>query len=286
MRLQPSVCAKKTRPGFTLIELLVVIAIIAILAAIILPVLSRAQERSLRTYCANNLRQIGIGMIVYAGDNNDYVISARSVDGNGSATVMDPYNQHAINDPQAQQGTTVNLVVGVTNGAAKNGPTVWSCPEILPGSVSYNTGTAPPQWEVGYEYLGGIYWWYNTITGTSASSGIPSCSPIRLATSKPLWTLAADPVVYIPTEGWAGANGKIPHQRPGTNHPDGGNQLTIDGSVHWAKWESMMLINTYNDSQTSSGRFFYFYQDPSYLGKLTQYPYVVKLNTLFPTSNP
>lgn len=52
-----------------------VIAIIAVLAAIILPVLSRARERSLRTYCSNNLRQIGIGLIVYAGDNNDYVIS-------------------------------------------------------------------------------------------------------------------------------------------------------------------------------------------------------------------
>jgi len=288
MCLQPSVCPKKTRPGFTLIELLVVIAIIAILAAIILPVLSRAQERGLRTYCANNLRQIGIGMIVYAGDNNDYVISARPVDG-ATSTSPGPYNQHAINDPQAQEGSTVNLYVGITNGAATNGATVWSCPEILPGSVYYNMSTTAgvsSQWQIGYEYLGGVYWWYNTITGTSDSSGIPSCSPIRLATSKAQWTLAADPVVYIPTKGWAGANGRVPHQRPGTNHPDGGNQLTIDGSVHWVKWEKLMMINTYNDSQDSSGRFFYFYQDPSYLGKLTQFPYVVKLNTLFPTPSP
>lgn len=287
-RQHPSCCAKESRRGFTLIELLVVIAIIAILAAIILPVLSQAQERGERAYCANNLRQIGLGMVVYAGDNNDYVISARPVDG-ATATTPGPYNQHAINDPQAQEGATVNLVVGTTNSTATNGPTVWSCPEVMPGSIYYNVSTTAgvsSQWQIGYEYLGGVYWWYNTITGTSDSSGLPSCSPIRLATSKAQWTLAADPVVYIPTEGWTGANGRVPHQRPGTNHPDGGNQLTIDGAVHWAKWESLMMINTYDDAQTSSGRFFYFYQDPNYLGMLDELPYRIKLNTLYATPNP
>ncbi len=280
MRLYPTSRAKENRTGFTLIELLVVIAIIAILAAIIMPVLSRAQEQGERRYCANNLRQIGMGMIVYAGDNNDYVISARPVSG-ATSTTPGPYNQHAINDPQAQQGTTVNLTVSITNG-----PTVWSCPEILPNAVSYNLTTSPPQWQIGYEYLGGIYWWYNTITGTSGS-GIPSCSPVRLVTSKPMWTLAADPVVYVPTVGWNDeGNGKVPHQRPGTNHPDGGNQLAIDGSVRWVKWENLMMINTYDDTQTSSGRFFYFYQDPTCLGMLGQLPYRLKLSTLYPTANP
>ncbi len=62
----------RTKRGFTLCEMLVVIAIIAILAALLMPALQRANQFALQAKCGNNLKMLGLGYAQYADDNNGY----------------------------------------------------------------------------------------------------------------------------------------------------------------------------------------------------------------------
>ena len=106
--------------GFTLIELLVVIAIIAILAAILLPVLAAAQTRAKEIACVNNNKEIGVSITMYVADNGGFFPPLNSAN-------------FATHNPTNWWFEFINRGNYVSNYGVTND--VWRCPAVMPADI-------------------------------------------------------------------------------------------------------------------------------------------------------
>ncbi len=228
--------------GFTLIELLVVIAIIAILAALLLPVLSNAEEKANQIRCLSNHKQLALAWHIYADDNNGRLV----IDENQGSSYPN-WVQGNMGDPAMATNSSL-IKLGLLYSYAQN-VEVYRCPTDRTGDVrSYSM---QPQFA--------FYSWGHPVD-PEAAAGIPGYPPMYLENQirkiPPALTLLFgdespisinDGFLYLLITGdrWADI--------PANWHSRGCNFSFADGHVeHWRWIDSRTLTVTPNQTTANN----------------------------------
>jgi len=235
--------SKRNTAGFTLIELLVVIAIIAILASILFPVFARARENARRTSCLSNLKQVGLGLMMYVQDYDEkypmqFYFSSFGSAANNATPVAGTYLQTTPGTPGAkfQIGDTSHGVLGhyitwmdLTFPYVKS-VQIFKCPSSTDAEYY-------PDYMLSAAFGGMRKSVYGVTSGPTSMAAIE-----RASTTVMLWETAqsSNGVTYEPKYGYLGSGGNIPRWPESHKmHLEGMNLVFGDGHAKWMSYQSI-----------------------------------------------
>jgi prepilin-type N-terminal cleavage/methylation domain-containing protein len=262
----PTPFSRALTRAFTLIELLVVIAIIAILASLLLPVLARAKASAVKAQCANNLKQWGIAITMYAGENRGYFPdNTKGIDLSWMSPDLNSFYKGYLNPNRRSTATHSRVRQDVLycptdewHRAAETGIVADTDPQLIGYfSMAARANTSGNTWN--YQSAGLAEWHFKKKMGEKYRYAPIMSDRLQSVGS---WNIAANNGSVTWTATISGVTYPTASHRDTRNVPIGGNFLFEDGRVQWYPFKISDPRDTV-DVGSMSGSWVLFYKPPN-----------------------